>query len=75
MIKVSSKHSSHTESRRAQLAMDDPTGCALNTALCDSPHDGVEVLRSHGSLGVRQPADDVREQVVDGIVLTQNAMV
>lgn len=36
---------------------------------CNSLHDCVEVLGGHASLRVRQAADDVWEQVVDGVVL------
>lgn len=39
---------------------------------CNSLHDGIEVLRPHASLWVRQATDDVREQVVDRIVLMGN---
>lgn len=36
---------------------------------CNSLHDRIEVLGGHASLWVRQAADYVWEQVVDGIVL------
>lgn len=39
---------------------------------CNSLHDGIEVLRGHASLWVRQATDDIREQVVDRIVLIGN---